>query len=99
MKISFSKFIAVIALVIGSWGTAHAQFIIKVRPGPPVARVRPVCPGPAYVWVAGDYVWHGGTYVYKEGYWVMPPRGHRMWKEGRWRHRRGGWVWVPGHWK
>ena len=77
---------------------AEAQFVIKVRPAAPVIRVRPVAPGPRHVWVAGDYVWReGDTYV--DGYWVVPPAHRSHWVEGRWKHRRGGWVWIPGHWK
>ncbi len=87
------------AILISGFMVAEAQFVIKVRPGPPVVRARPVSPGATYIWVDGDYVWRGGTYVYTDGYWAVPPRRHQHWKAGHWRESRGGWVWVRGRWR
>ncbi len=28
-----------------------------------------------------------------------PPYPDAVWRPGYWEHRRGEWVWVPGHWK
>ncbi len=98
MKKIFLKFIAVLAISIGSFMGADAQVVIKVRPARPVLKVRPVTPGPRHVWVAGDYVLRGGGYVYVDGYWAEPARGYRIWKEGHWKRRPGGWVWIPGRW-
>ena len=41
----------------------------------PVAVVRPVCPGPGYVWVNGYYAPNG---VWVAGYWAprLPRRAH-----------------------
>ena len=99
MKKYLSKFTAVLLLSMAVSFASNAQFVIKVRPGAPVVRVRPIAPGPRHVWVSGEYVWRSGQYYYNDGYWATPPSRHTHWVEGRWKHRRGGWVWIPGHWK
>ncbi len=99
MKKFISKFTAVFILAMAMTLGSAAQVIIKVRPGAPVMRARPAMPGPKYVWVHGDYVYRGNQYVYNEGYWAVPPPRRSHWVEGKWKHRRGGWVWIPGHWR
>ncbi len=99
MKKFLSKFTAVMILGLAVSFTSSAQFVIKVRPGAPVERVRPASPGPRHVWVTGEYVWRGGQYIYNDGYWATPPSRRTHWVEGKWKHKRGGWVWIPGHWK
>ena len=99
MKKYLSKFTAILFLSIAVSFASSAQFVIKVRPGAPIVRVRPVCPSPRHVWVSGEYAWRGRQYVYNDGYWATPPSRHTRWIEGKWRHRRGGWVWIPGHWR
>lgn len=99
MKKYLSKFIAVLVLGLAVSFASSAQFVIKVRPVAPVIRVRPIAPGPRHIWVTGEYVWRGGHYVYTDGYWAEPPLRRTRWIEGKWKHRRAGWVWVPGHWR
>ncbi len=99
MKKYLSNFTAVLLLSMAVSFASNAQFVIKVRPGTPVVRVRPIAPGPRHVWVSGEYVWRSGQYYYNDGYWATPPSHHKHWVEGRWKHRRGGWIWIPGHWK
>ena len=99
MKKYLSKFTAILILTITVSFASSAQFIIKVRPAAPVIKVRPVAPGPRHIWVTGEYVWRGGQYIYTDGYWAEPPMRRTHWVEGRWKHRRAGWVWIPGHWK
>jgi len=99
MKKYFVRVSAFLLLGLAMSQSVPAQFVIKVRPAAPVVRARPVCPGPRHIWVAGDYVWRGGQYVYTDGYWAVPPKRHTRWIEGRWKHRRGGWIWIPGHWR
>jgi len=99
MKKYLSKVTAILILALAVSFASSAQFFITVRPVAPVVRIRPACPGPRHVWVAGEYAWRGGRYEYIDGYWAEPPLRHTRWVEGRWKHRRGGWFWVPGHWK
>ncbi len=99
MKKYIVKFSSVFSLILLLAFSANAQIVIKVRPNPPVMKVRPIAPGPRHVWVAGDYVWRSDRYVYVDGYWTVPPPRRSHWVEGRWKHRRGGWVWIPGHWR
>ncbi|MGC4101791.1 hypothetical protein [Ferruginibacter sp.] len=99
MKKYFGKMMLLLLVGFASITAADAQIVVKVRPGPPVVRARPVAPSPKHVWVGGNYVWRGGKYEYTEGYWAVPPRARAVWVEGHWQHRRGGWVWVPGHWR
>jgi hypothetical protein len=28
-----------------------------------------------------------------------PPFKGAVWADGYWKHKRGTWIWVPGHWK
>lgn len=98
MKRYLKKLIAIFIISFAAITTTNAQIIIKVRPAAPVVRARPLAPGPRHVWVAGEYAWQGGTYVYTDGYWAVPPARFRVWKEGHWKKRPGGWIWVRGHW-
>lgn len=59
---------------------------------------RPKPPGPNYVWIGPGYVKKGGKQVYRQGYWTTPRNYRHRWIEGRWKAKRGGWVWIPGHW-
>jgi WXXGXW repeat (2 copies) len=90
---------AATVLIAGLSLSAHAQFVIRVRPAAPVVRVRPIAPSPAHVWVSGDWVWRGGRYVWTDGYWAAPPRRGHYWRDGHWKNTRRGWVWVPGRWR
>ena len=78
----------------------QAQIIVNIRPAEPVVIATPPAPGPTHVWVKGHWVWSPGfkRYDWVEGAWMVPPRPHHRWVEGYWRAKRGGWVWVPGHW-
>lgn len=98
MKKNILKFFTMFAILFGTL-TTNAQIIIKVRPGPPVVRVRPVSPGPRHIWINGEYILQGNRYIYTDGYWAVPPPNYRYWKEGHWKKRRGGWIWIRGHWR
>lgn len=99
MKKYVLKIFLMIAVALSFSFISDAQFVIKVRPAPPIVSIRPACPSPRHVWVSGNYEWRGGHYFYTDGYWAAPPRYRSHWVDGRWKHRRGGWVWIPGHWK
>ena len=80
-------------------GAALAQTVVRVAPPAPIVEVRPVAPGPRYVWRGGYYRWYHGRYVWAHGYWVLPPHPGGAWVPGHWDARPGGWVWIPGHWR
>ncbi len=70
---------------------------VETQPGD-VYYVRPVAPGPDYVWIDGDWVWTGGRYTWRNGYWGRP-RGGRAWVGGHWDHAERGYHWNRGHWR
>lgn len=67
-------------------------------PPPPVAVVRPIAPGPGFVWIGGDYYWSGGRYQYRNGYWARPHYG-RTYVSGGWEHGSRGYYWRRGAWR
>lgn len=95
------KLLAVMLLAAGV--TFAADFSVGIRIGPPppprVLRIRPVAPGPDYVWVDGywypvgnHYRWHEGywTRPYYPGYhWVAPHHDGDRYFEGYWEGERG----------
>ena len=99
MKTYLSKIIMMLVIAISFTAIADAQIVVKIRPGAPAYRARPISPSPKHVWVGGNYIWRGGQYIYTDGYWATPPRLGNRWVEGHWKHRRGGWVWIPGRWR
>jgi len=52
---------------------------IGAPPPPRVVRVRPVSPGPDYVWVDGYWYPVHGRYVWHGGYWTRPPYAGAVW--------------------
>lgn len=76
-----------------------ADVFVRVAPPRAVVETRPVMPGPGYVWTPGYQRWDGHAYVWVPGAWVMPPHAHAHWVAHRWEHRRGGYVFVQGHWR
>ncbi|HLH37002.1 MAG TPA: hypothetical protein VKX41_20180 [Alloacidobacterium sp.] len=78
---------------------SFAQVVVRVAP-PPVVVERPgPPPRPGYVWVGGYHRWDGYRYVWVPGHYVLPPRPRAVWVPGHWVERRGGWVFVEGHWR
>jgi len=59
---------------------SHAQAII-IRPPFPAA-IRPVCPGPGYVWYGPYRHWNRrvNAYVSANGYWARPRGWHAGWR-------------------
>ncbi len=76
-----------------------ADVVVRVAPPRAVVEHRPPMPGPGYVWTPGYQRWDGRAYVWVPGAWVMPPHAHAHWVAHRWEHRRGGYVFVEGHWR
>jgi hypothetical protein len=79
--------------------SASTRVYVRVGPPAPVVQVRPVAPGPRYVWVDGYHRWDGRVYTWVPGRWVLPPRAHAVWVPGRWVHEKRGYYWVDGHWR
>jgi len=94
MKKSFLA-IAFITIVFTMF-SCEGSYIVTTQPAPPYY-VRPIAPGPGYIWIDGDWIFEGGTYVWHEGHWGLP-RGHRSWQAGHWENRNNGWYWQRGHW-
>ena len=95
------KFYMLLCALLLTAGLASAQqVIIRVAPPRPVrVGVVGVAPGPGFVWVEGYHEWRGGAYVWIPGRWMRPPRPHARWIPPRYRHVRGGWVFVRGRWR
>ena len=79
--------------------SAHAQVAVRVGPPPPVAEHYGRPPHPGWVWRGGYQRWDGRRYAWAPGYWVNPPRPRAVWVPAHWVQRRGGWVFVQGHWR
>jgi hypothetical protein len=76
-----------------------AEVFVRVGPPPPVRMgIVGVAPSPNHVWVNGYQEWVGRRYVWHDGYWAPRPYPRAIWVEHRWVPRRGGYVFVPGHW-
>ncbi|MEO6290397.1 MAG: hypothetical protein ABIO76_10770 [Ginsengibacter sp.] len=78
-------------------GCGPSAVVVRTRPQPPVY-VRPMAPGPGYIWVEGDWIRRGRYYNYRKGHWVAQSPRYRQYKPGRWQQRRSGWYWIPGRW-
>jgi len=87
---------AVMAAFVISFTGCAGDLWVTERPVEPVY-VRPVAPGPDYVWVDGEWYISGGRYTYRNGYWAHP-RG-RSWQAGSWQNRGNSWHWQRGHWR
>jgi hypothetical protein len=85
------------ACLIGAAGCAVEGGVVDTRP-PDVVIVRPVAPGPDYIWIDGDWRWRGGRYVWQEGHWGRP-RGGLAWQRGHWESAGHGWRWRRGKWR
>jgi len=76
-----------------------AQFSIGIQIGPPPAprieRVRPVAPGPDYVWVDGYWYPVGNHWKWHKGYWTLAPYGGARWFGP---HYEGG-RYYEGYWE
>jgi hypothetical protein len=76
----------------------EAEVVVNEAPPPVQTEVIVASPGPGYVWTRGSWEWRG-RWVWAPGRWIVPPRPHAVWVEGRWAPRRGHYVWVRGYWR
>jgi len=96
------KHLLAAALILGSASSAaFAQISVRIGPPPRRVEVIPVRPvgHPGWVWQPGYHRWDGRAYVWVPGHYAEPPRPRARWVEGHWVHRRGGWVFIEGHWR
>ena len=89
-----------LVLLAGSSLFAASRVAIGVEigappPPPRVSYVRPVAPGPNFVWISGFYEPAGREYRWREGYWAPPPYAHAKWMAPRYQGHR----YYPGYWK
>ncbi len=68
---------------------------IGAPPPPRVLRVRPVAPGPEYMWVEGYWYPVGGHYKWHDGYWTRPPYAGARWVAPR----HDGRQFFAGYWE
>jgi hypothetical protein len=79
--------------------SSYADIYVRVGPPRPLVERRIPPPGRGYVWTPGYHRWDGGRYVWVPGAWVLPPRPRARYLAPHWVHRRGGWVFIEGHWR
>jgi len=89
----------VLALLLGAATLVNGQVAVGIRIGPPppprVIRVRPVSPGPGYLWLDGYWFADGGRYRWHNGYWSRPPYAGAVWVGPR--HHDG--QFYGGYWE
>jgi len=72
-----------LAGVLLAAGSVFAQISIGIQIGPPppprVLRVRPIAPGPDFVWVDGYWYPVGNHYRWHAGYWTRAPYAGARW--------------------
>jgi len=67
---------------------------IGAPPPPRVVRVRPVAPGPGYLWVDGYWYAEGHRWRWHNGYWTRPPYEGAHWVAPR----HDGQRFFAGYW-
>jgi hypothetical protein len=90
-KLSYGLFSAILVLSACSVG------YVTSRPAD-VVYVRPVSPGPGYVWISGEWEWRSGGYHWRHGGWQRTREGH-AWKSGYWESGQKGYRWQKGRWE
>src|SRR4029077_5382831 len=91
------KVLALSFLAVGLAFAAEGNFGIRIgQPTPPrVVAVRPVAPGPDYVWVDGYWYPVDGHYRWHDGYWSRPAYGGARWVGPR----HDGERYYNGYWE
>jgi hypothetical protein len=79
--------------------SSYADIYVRVGPPRPLVERRIPPPGRGYVWTPGYHRWDGARYLWVPGAWVLPPRPRARYVAPHWVHRRGGWVFIEGHWR
>lgn len=87
---------ALVMLAAGSALAADISIGIQIGAPPPprVLAVRPVMPGPGFVWVEGYWYPVGRQYAWHPGYWTRPPYDGAIWIAPR----HDGARYFDGYW-
>lgn len=93
------RIILIFILAIAVSQSLPAQRVSVQLNFPVAVAVRPTGPPPfrGAIWIGPEWRWHRGHYVATPGYWARPR--HAAWAPGYWKHKRRGYVWVPGRWR
>ena len=96
MKKVLLSAILMAGLTVGIAGAADLSIGIRIGPPPQprVVRVRPVAPGPEFIWVDGYWFAEGRRWRWHEGYWTRPPYAGARWMGPRY---EGG-QFFNGYW-
>ncbi len=70
----------------------------STAPPNPKKEIKPLKPGPHFVWIFGHWKWNGSRYIWISGHWAKNPAG-KKWVTGHWVKRRGRWIYIKGHWR
>ncbi len=74
---------SILSLFLLGAALSFGQVSLGIRIGPPprprVVRVRPVAPGPDYIWIDGYWYANGNRYKWHDGYWTRPPYAGARW--------------------
>jgi hypothetical protein len=77
------------------FGQVSVGIRIGAPPAPRVVRVRPVAPGPEFVWVDGYWFAEGRRWKWHDGYWTRPPYAGARWVAPR----HDGQQFFAGYWE
>lgn len=95
-----NNFIALVFAGILSAGSGlAAEVFVSIAPPRVVVEHRGRAPSREHVWINGYHRWDGNAYHWEAGRWERPPRPNAHWEQHRWEHRKGGYVFVEGHWR
>ncbi|MBZ5579249.1 MAG: hypothetical protein LAP40_22025 [Acidobacteriia bacterium] len=91
-----SLLLALVILTAGSALAADVSIGIQIGAPPPprVFAVRPVGPGPGWLWIEGYWYPLAGHYRWHAGYWTRPPYEGALWVAPR---HEGG-RYFAGYW-
>jgi hypothetical protein len=78
-----------------SFGEIGIGIEIGAPPPPRVLRVRPVAPGPDFVWIDGYWFADGHRWKWHDGYWTRPPYAGARWVAPR----HDGQRFFEGYWE
>ena len=88
-----------LAIAFGGSLLLNAQVSVGIQigapPPPRVIRVRPLAPGPGYVWLDGYWYVQGHHYRWHDGYWTRPPYAGAIWVAPR----HDGRMFYSGYWQ
>ena len=82
-----------------AFSAAGADVVVRIAPPRAVIERRTRPPGRDYVWVSGYHRWDSNAYAWSPGRWEQRPRPRARWVSHRWKHHKGGWVLMEGHWR